>query len=91
MRNLSKSVKHNLRQLSIKSRSGWAAAIQEAERQLVRVNNRAKRLQKVIQDFKQLEANGHPWPAEQGIASNTELEQQFVIRGLADLVAELLD
>jgi hypothetical protein len=66
MRNLSKSVKHKLRQLAIKSRSGWAAAIQEAERQLVRVNNRAKRLQKVIEDFKQLEANGHPWPAEQG-------------------------
>ncbi len=71
MRNLSKSVKRKLRQLSIKSQSGWAAAIQEAERQLVRVNNRAARLQRVIMDFRRLKESGHPWPDEKAAKSAT--------------------
>jgi hypothetical protein len=71
MRRTPKSVKAKLKQFSIKSSSGWDAAISEAERQLTRVNNRATRLRKVIEDFKQLQASGHPWPSDSGVQTTT--------------------
>lgn len=65
------SVKRTMSKLAIKSASGWDGAIQDAERQLSRVNLRARRLQKIIEDFKGLRASGHPWPGDE---PNTESE-----------------
>jgi hypothetical protein len=63
MHKTSKSVKGQLKRFSIKG-NGWETAIAEAERQLLSVNNRAARLRAVIENFKRLQAGGHPWPGE---------------------------
>lgn len=62
MQKQSNPVNQNLRRFSIKSAKGWDDAIKEAETQIRRIENRAARLRKVIADFKELKANGHPWP-----------------------------
>lgn len=64
MQNVSNSVKQKVRRFSSKSAKGWDDAIKEAERQLLLVGNRATRLRKVIADFKELQASGHPYPCE---------------------------
>ena len=52
-----------LKHIKSKSAKGWDDAINEAERQLLIINSRAARLRKVIEDFKELKASGHPWPS----------------------------
>jgi hypothetical protein len=41
----------------------WDAVIQDAERQLVKVNQRAAGLRQTIADFKRMKEEGISWPS----------------------------